>query len=91
MARPIRPRRPACKQLIADGCDGVALLGTTGEAISFSVNERQQIVEAVVRAGIAPERLMPGTGPCALPDTVELTRHALSLGVNKFVMLPLFY
>ena len=79
------------KQLIADGCDGVALLGTTGEANSFSVKERQQIVEAVVRAGIAPERLMPGTGLCAIPDTVELTRHALSLGVNKFVMLPPFY
>lgn len=79
------------KQLIADGCDGVALLGTTGEANSFSVKERQQIVEAVVRAGIAPERLMPGTGLCAIPDTVELTRHALSLDVNKFVMLPPFY
>ena len=78
-------------QLIADGCDGVALLGTTGEANSFSVAERQQIVEAAVEAGISPDRLMPGTGTCAIPDTVALTRHALSLGVTKFVMLPPFY
>ncbi len=78
-------------QLIADGCDGVALLGTTGEANSFSVAERQQIVEAAVGAGIAPDRLMPGTGTCAIPDTVKLTQHALSLGVTKFVMLPPFY
>lgn len=79
------------KQLIADGCDGVALLGTTGEANSFSVTERQQIVEATVAAGISPDRLMPGTGVCAIPDTVALTRHALSLGITKFVMLPPFY
>jgi 4-hydroxy-tetrahydrodipicolinate synthase len=79
------------RQLIADGCDGVALLGTTGEANSFSVGERQQIVEGTVAAGIAPDRLMPGTGTCAVPDTVALTRHGLSLGVTRFVMLPPFY
>jgi 4-hydroxy-tetrahydrodipicolinate synthase len=78
-------------QLIADGCDGIALLGTTGEANSFSVGERQRIVEAAVDAGIPPGRLMPGTGTCAIPDTVALTRHALALGVTKFVMLPPFY
>jgi len=79
------------QQLIADGCDGVALLGTTGEANSFSVAERQQIVEAALDAGIAADRLMPGTGTCAIPDTVALTHHALSLGVTKVVMLPPFY
>jgi 4-hydroxy-tetrahydrodipicolinate synthase len=78
-------------QLIADGCDGVALLGTTGEANSFSVAERQRIVEGAVAGGIAPDRLMPGTGTCAVPDTVALTRHGLSLGVTRFVMLPPFY
>ena len=78
-------------QLISDGCDGVALLGTTGEANSFSVAERRQIVEAAVEAGIPPDRLMPGTGTCAIPDTVALTRHALSLGITTVVMLPPFY
>lgn len=78
-------------QLLADGCEGVALLGTTGEANSFSLAERQQIVEATVEAGIPPERLMPGTGTCAVPDTVALTRHALSLGITDVVMLPPFY
>ena len=78
-------------RLIEDGCDGIALLGTTGEANSFSVSERQQIVEAMIGAGISPDRLMPGTGTCAIPDTVALTRHGLSVGVTKFVMLPPFY
>jgi 4-hydroxy-tetrahydrodipicolinate synthase len=78
------------KALIADGCDGIALLGTTGEANSFSLAERRTILEAAVGA-VGPTRLMPGTGVNALPDTIELTRHALSLGVTRVVMLPPSY
>lgn len=77
--------------LIADGCTGIALLGTTGEANSFSTTERKSLLESVLTAGIAPSQLMPGTGHCAIPETIELTRHALSLGVNQVVMLPPFY
>ncbi len=75
------------RALVADGCDGIALLGTTGEANSFSLTERRTILEAAAKA-VGPERLLPGTGVNALPETIELTRHALSLGVNRVVMLP---
>ncbi len=80
-----------CKRLLAEGCDGIALLGTTGEANSFSSDERRALLEAVVGAGIAPDRLLPGTGVAAVTETVALTRHALSLGVTTVVMLPPFY
>lgn len=73
--------------LVADGCDGIALLGTTGEANSFSLSERRAILEAGV-AAVGAARLLPGTGVNALPETIELTRHALSLGVTRVVMLP---
>lgn len=75
------------KTLIADGCDGVALLGTTGESNSFSLTERKTILEAAAKA-VGPQKLMPGTGVNALPETIDLTRHALSLGVTRVVMLP---
>src|SRR3989338_4359004 len=78
------------RALIADGCDGVALLGTTGEANSFSLAERRTVLEAAVQA-VGADRLMPGTGVNALPETIELTRHALSLGVSRVVMLPPSY
>jgi 4-hydroxy-tetrahydrodipicolinate synthase len=80
-----------CRRLLEEDCDGIALLGTTGEANSFSTGERQALLEATVTAGIAPDRLLPGTGVTALTETVALTRHALSLGVTTVVMLPPFY
>lgn len=80
-----------CRQLIEAGCHGIALLGSTGEANSLSSAERMRALEAVVAGGVAPDRILPGTGVCALPETVALTRHALSLGVETVVMLPPFY
>lgn len=80
-----------CRHLLSEGCDGIALLGTTGEANSFSGAERKALLEAAVAAGIAPAKLLPGTGVPALTETVDLTRHALSLGVTSVVMLPPFY
>lgn len=80
-----------CRRLLVEGCHGIALLGTTGEANSFSVAERRLILEAALKAGIAGGQLIPGTGVAAGPETVELTRHALANGVSKVVMLPPFY
>ena len=77
--------------LLAQGCHGLALFGTTSEANSFSVSERMALVERVVEAGLPPERLMVGTGCCALTDSVELTRHAVDVGCRRILMLPPFY
>ena len=77
--------------LLARGCHGLALFGTTSEANSFSVSERKALLEHVVEAGISPERLMVGTGCCALTDSVELTRHAVGAGCHRVLMLPPFY
>ena len=80
-----------CRWLLANGCDGLALLGTTGEANSFSVGERADILDALVEAGIPAAKLLPGTGCCAAPDTVRLTRHALAMGTAGVLVLPPFY
>lgn len=80
-----------CQRLLAEGCHGIALLGTTGEANSFSTAERKAILEAALKAGISGDQLIPGTGVNAGPETVELTKHALSNGVTRVVMLPPSY
>ncbi len=80
-----------CKWLLANGNDGIALLGTTGEANSFTVGERFHILDAVLKGGIPPEKLLVGTGCCAFPDTLALTKHAVSQGVGGVLLLPPFY
>ena len=79
------------RALLADGCHGITVFGTTGEANSFSVDERIALLESVLAAGIPAERLMVGTGLCALTDTVRLTAHAAANGVTKVLVLPPFY
>ena len=80
-----------CHRLLANGCDGILICGTTGEASSLTVQERVEILDALLEDGIPPERLLVGTGSCALPDTVRLTRHAFDNGVCGVVILPPFY
>ena len=80
-----------CRWLLDNGSDGLAILGTTGEANSFGLKERIGILEGLVEAGIPPEALMPGTGSCALPDAITLTRRAVELGAPGALMLPPFY
>lgn len=77
--------------LLDEGCHGLVVFGTTGEANSFSVDERIALLEAILEAGLPRERLVIGTGCCALTDTVRLTRHALSLGITGVLALPPFY
>ncbi len=80
-----------CRGLLNDGCHGLCPFGTTSEANSFGVEERMNMLEQLIDAGISPDVLMPGTGCCAIPDTVRLTSHAVELGCAGVLMLPPFY
>jgi 4-hydroxy-tetrahydrodipicolinate synthase len=80
-----------CKWLLKSGCAGLAVFGTNSEANSMSVGEKRSLLEGLVGAGIAPQALMPGTGHCALTDSIELTRAAVELGCAGVLMLPPFY
>ncbi len=70
---------------------GLAIFGTNSEANSMSVAEKLTLIDGLLDAGIPADRMMPGTGCCALPDTVALTQHAVSRGVAGVLMLPPFY
>ena len=77
--------------LLDQGCHGLVVFGTTGEANSFSVDERIALLDAILEAGLPRDRLVVGTGCCAVTDTVRLTRHTLSLGITGVLALPPFY
>jgi len=79
------------QRLFAAGVDGIAPFGTTGEGQSFSVAERRAGLDALIAAGIAPRRMLAATGCAALPDAIELTRHALAAGCAGALVLPPFF
>lgn len=81
-----------CRWLLGPGgCHGVNLLGTTGEATSFSRQQRTAAMKAVAEAGLPLERMMVGTGAAALDDAVGLTAAARDLGFAGALLLPPFY
>ena len=80
-----------CTRLLANGCDGINLLGTTGEATSLSAAQRMRVMSAVAESGLPLERFMVGTGAAALDDAIRLSAHAVRLGFAGALAVPPFY
>jgi 4-hydroxy-tetrahydrodipicolinate synthase len=80
-----------CHWLLANGCNGLGILGTTGEANSLGVDERIAVMEGLIARGVPAKVLLPGTGTTAITDTVKLTRRAAELGCRGALLLPPFF
>jgi len=79
-----------CRWLLSQNV-GLAVFGTNSEANSLSVEEKIELLDRLVAAGLDPARMMPGTGCCALTDSIRLTAHAMKVGCGGVLMLPPFY
>ena len=79
-----------CKWLVSQKC-GLAVFGTNSEGNSLAFEERSELLDALVAAGVDPLRTMPGTGCCSMTETVKLTAQAVRLGCAGVLMLPPFY
>lgn len=80
-----------CRTLLEEGCTALAPFGTTSEANSLGIDERERLLEVLLEAGVPAAKLIPGTGCCALTDTVRLSRAAARAGCAGVLMLPPFY
>src|SRR5271154_3660982 len=80
-----------CRWLLDQGAGGLSVFGTTSEANSMSGPERMALLDALIEAGVPPEKLMPGTGTCSTTEAASLTRHAVGHGCGGVLMLPPFY
>lgn len=79
------------RELLAGGIDGLNVLGTTGEAMSFSLEQRMAFTSALAASGLPRERLMAGSGAASLDDAARLVRHAFECGFAAALVLPPFY
>ena len=79
------------RRMLAAGCEGVALFGTTGEGPLFTNAERKGLLEALLAAGVKAEQIIVTTSTCALADAIDLGRHAAALGCFRQLFMPPFY
>ena len=77
-----------CRWLFANGCDGVAVFGTTGEGAEMAVADRMEALDRLLVAGVEPERIVVSIGAASIPDNVFLARHALERGVAGLLLMP---
>jgi len=70
------------------GIRWVNAMGTTGEGASMSVAERKALVE---RVAAGPTDFIAGTGCTSLPETIDLSRHALEHGATAVLVVPPTY
>lgn len=80
-----------CNSIVDRGGNGIILLGTTGEANSFSSAERMDILDHLCSAGFNKDLIMVSTGTCSVTGTIDLTRHAVMSGVCNVLIMPPFY
>lgn len=79
-----------CSWILSQGA-GLAMFGTNSEANSLTVAEKLELLDLVIAAELPAERMMPGTGACALPDAVALCQAAAKAKTAAVLMLPPFY
>jgi len=79
-----------CSWILSQGA-GLAVFGTNSEANSLTVAEKLELLALLIEAELPPEKMMPGTGACALPDAVLLCQAAAKAKTAAVLMLPPFY
>lgn len=79
------------QDLLACGVGGLALFGTTSEGQSLGVQERVDLLDALVAGGIPAEKLLVGTGSCAVTDAILMNQRVVERNCGGVLMLPPFF
>lgn len=66
--------------LLDSGADGLTSLGSAGEPVALTLDERKSLLEAVIAENAGPVPIHAGTGDYGTETTIELSLHAKSLG-----------
>jgi len=78
------------EKIIKDGCHGVAIFGSTGAGQLISKNEKEKLIEKI-SASKFKDNLLIGTSDNSLNETVDLMKHSLKNGINRFLIMPPAY
>jgi len=76
--------------LLNEGCTGVAILGSTGQSQLISMKEKIQLIDKLSQQKYKNQFLI-GTGENSLNHNIEIIKHCLKNGLNRFLIMPPAY
>ena len=77
--------------LLAEGADGVALYGTTGEGASIGRQARLRGIDALINSAVPRARIVLGICAPSVEDAATQVEEGLAQGIENFLLLPPFY
>ena len=78
------------ERLIKQGCHGVVIFGSTGQAQLISSKEKKQLIEKIGNSKFK-DNFIIGTGNNALNENIDLMKYSINNGVDRFLIMPPAY
>ena len=78
------------EKLISEGCHGVVLFGSTGQAQLINLNEKKKLIEKLSNNKLKNNFII-GTGSNSLNENIDLLKHSINNGINRFLLMPPAY
>ena len=78
------------EKLIAEGCHGVAIFGSTGQGQLISLSEKKKLIERLKNNQLKDHFLI-GTGSNSLSENIGIMKHSINQGMNRFLLMPPAY
>ena len=78
------------EKIINQGCHGVAIFGSTGQAQLISISEKISLLNQLSKSEYKDKYII-GTGLNSLSETINLMKVATSLNFNNFLIMPPAY
>jgi len=87
----LKGTRAFVRFLLNQGVDGLAPLGSAGEPVALTLQERMQLLEAIVNENSGRVPVFAGTGDYGTSTTIELSLHAKTLGCDGLMIISPFF
>ena len=78
------------EKLLAEGCNGIAIFGSTGQSQLISLYEKKKLIEKL-KNNKNKDQFLIGTGENSLNQNVEIMKHCIKNGINQFLIMPPAY
>jgi len=78
------------ERLIDQGCHGVVIFGSTGQAQLISSKEKKELIRKLENSKFK-DNFIIGTGSNSLKENIDLMKHSIDSGINSFLLMPPAY